>query len=162
MQPAPGSQRNGVETSNLDGHSALIVDDSATNRRIIETQLTHWGMKTTSVSSAEDATRQMASQTFDVALLDLQMPDMDGIDLAQKIRRQSQMPLILLSSSGERFTGDEARLFQYQIAKPVKHSLLYDALIRILDTERGTALRAAEKAGGQREAAPEKRHDSGL
>jgi CheY-like chemotaxis protein len=106
------------------------VADNSTNRRILETQLQNWGMKTVSAQSGEEALK-LALESFNIALLDLQMPDMDGISLAREMRRHNPTPLILLSSSGEILTGEESTLFQFQIPKPIKHSLLYNALMRI-------------------------------
>jgi len=64
----------------------------------------------------------MAEQNFDVVLIDFQMPEMDGATLAREIRKRTQTPLLLLSSSGEIITGEDANLFQLQISKPVRHS----------------------------------------
>jgi CheY-like chemotaxis protein len=111
------------------------VDDNATNRGVLEMQMKMWGMKSFSASRGAEALRKMAEQNFDVVLLDFQLPEMDGVALAREIRRHSQTPLILLSSSGEIITGEEAQLFETQIPKPIKHSSLFNALLDILGTE---------------------------
>jgi len=111
--------------------SVLVVDDHATNRKILETQLRSWRMLSTCVATAREALERLAERTYDVALLDLQMPDMDGIGLAARIREQWQLPLILLSSSGETITGPDAALFAAQIFKPIKHSALFAAILRL-------------------------------
>ncbi len=116
----------------LDTYSVLIVDDNATNRRILETQLKAWGMTTTSASSGREAIMKMADSAFDVILLDLQMPDMDGIALAEEIRKSSTVPLVLLSSSGEIETGETGSLFNFQLPKPVKQSMLFDTLQQVI------------------------------
>jgi PAS domain S-box-containing protein len=134
----------------LKSKTALIVEDSATNRRILETQLKIWGMAPVSVSCAREALEQVGVRTFDVILLDHQMAEVDGITLAREIRRRSAVPLILISSSGE-VMGEDAALFQFQISKPVKHSSLLSALLRV------TGLHAA--AGPD---APGKKFDQGL
>jgi CheY-like chemotaxis protein len=128
--PAHQSPKPGV----LLARSVLIVDDNATNRGILEIQSRMWGMKSFSASSGAAALQKMAEQNFDVILLDFQMPEMDGVTLAREIRRHSQTPLILLSSSGETITGKDAQLFQNQISKPIKHSSLFNALLDILGT----------------------------
>jgi len=119
------------ETSLLAPFTALIVDDNATNRRILEKRLKIWGMNAMSATSGQQALERLAEYPFSVALLDLQMPEMDGVTLAREIRRQKPTPLILLSSSGEILVGDEADLFKYQIPKPIKHSQLFNALMKI-------------------------------
>jgi len=119
------------ESSLLSPFTALIVDDNATNRRILEKQLKNWGMNAMTAASGKEALEYLSRQSFSVALLDLQMPGMDGVTLAREIRRQNPVPLILLSSSGEILVGDEAELFKYQVPKPIRHSQLYNALVRI-------------------------------
>jgi CheY-like chemotaxis protein len=82
------------------------------------------------------------------------MPDMDGISLARQIRQRAQTPLLLLSSSGEIVTGEDAGLFQAQIPKPIRHSSLLNALLRISGFEpqparRDLAKRFDENLAGQ-------------
>jgi CheY-like chemotaxis protein/anti-sigma regulatory factor (Ser/Thr protein kinase) len=122
----------GVELAGLDGSSVLIVDDNATNRLILDTQLKTWGMKPVAVSSGREALEKLNKNHFDVILLDLQMPEMDGITLAREIRKSTQVPLILLSSSGEVEVGETGSLFRYQIPKPIKQSVLFDALQQVV------------------------------
>ncbi len=135
----------------LKSRSILIVDDNDTNRRMLEMQLKIWGMAPTSVSSGREALGKLTQQPFDVALLDFQMPEMDGIVLAREIHKQTQTPLILLSSSGEIIVGEDASLFQFQIPKPIKHSHLFNALLRVIGVP-----------GGQARKAPEKKLDGGM
>jgi signal transduction histidine kinase/CheY-like chemotaxis protein len=126
-------------------HSALIVDDNTTNRGILDRQLKTWGMRSTSAASGAEALRIMAEQNFDVVLIDYQMPEMDGMTLAREIRRQTQTPLVLLSSSGELITGEDASLFQIQIPKPIRHSSLFNALLKIIGTAPAQPRQFAEK-----------------
>jgi len=133
------------EPAALESSTALIVDDNATNRRILERQLKAWGMTPTSASSGREALALLAARSFTVGLLDLQMPGMDGVALAREIKRWKPLPLILLSSSGEILLGEDADLFNSQIPKPIKHSLLYNALMKILGVAPVPASRAHEK-----------------
>ena len=126
-------------------HSALIVDDNTTNRGILDMQLKTWGMRPTSASSAAEGLRKMAEQSFDVVLIDYQMPEMDGVTLAREIRQRTQTPLILLSSSGELITGEDADLFQIQIPKPIRRSSLFNALLKIIGTVPAQPPQFAEK-----------------
>jgi len=132
-EPAPEHQVG--KSDLLVSRTALIVDDHMTNRRILEIQLKTWGMKPTSASSGAAGLRKVAEQNFDVVLIDFQMPEMDGIMVAREIRKLTQTPLMLLSSSGEMIAGEEAKLFQAQISKPIRHSLLFAALLKIIGTE---------------------------
>lgn len=111
---------------------ALIVDDNATNRYILKTQLEAWGMTSESVSSGAEALQRISEQKFDVALLDFQMPEMDGVSLAREISKRTTLPLMLLSSSGEILTGETALLFKCQVPKPIKQSALFNGLLQIV------------------------------
>jgi signal transduction histidine kinase/CheY-like chemotaxis protein len=134
LKPVPAGKMDSLpkEPTALDSSTVLIVDDNATNRRILERQLKTWGMTPTSASSGWEALEMLATRSFTVALLDLQMPVMDGVELAREIQRRKPTPLILLSSSGEILLGEDADLFQAQIPKPIKHSLLFNALMKIM------------------------------
>jgi CheY-like chemotaxis protein len=129
--PAHQSLKSGI----LFARSVLIIDDNVTSRDILEIQLKMWGMKSLSACSGAEALSKMAEQNFDVVLLDFQMPEVDGVTLAREIRQHSETPLILLSSSGELISEEDAQLFATQISKPIKHSALFNALLDILGTE---------------------------
>jgi signal transduction histidine kinase/CheY-like chemotaxis protein len=134
MLPAAPESRDSQQALGFDltaSFSVLIVDDNATNRRILETQLTMWGMNAMTAATSSEALEKLAAHPFQVVLLDLQMPEMDGVTLAREIRRRQSTPLILLSSSGEVLLGEEAALFRFQIPKPIKHSALSNALLKI-------------------------------
>jgi PAS domain S-box-containing protein len=119
----------------LQPKTLLIVDDHATNRRMLELLLDSWGMNTILASSSEEALKLMAERKIDIALIDLQMPEVDGISLAHLIKQQVDIPLILMSSSGAMIVGDDARLFDSQVPKPVKQSHLLNALLRASGVE---------------------------
>ncbi|MBX3026122.1 PAS domain S-box protein [bacterium] len=109
----------------------LIVDDSPTNRRILALQTESWGMRPRLAASAAEALREIdAGEPFALALVDLQMPDMDGLALARAIRARGRpLPLVLLSSLGSRIDGGE---FAATLTKPVKPSQLFDAILGVL------------------------------
>ena len=113
------------------GLRVLIVDDNATNRRVLSLYTAKWGMIPTSVDSARAALELLRSSTgFDLGLLDYAMPEMDGIELAKSIRRlasASAMRLILLTSVGS--TKDLREHFDAAILKPIKPSTLFDTLV---------------------------------
>lgn len=124
----------------LIGKRLLIVDDNATNCKILELQAKSWQMETRVARSGQEALQYLQQEeVFDLALLDMQMPEMDGLMLASKIRQQSnygKLPLIMLTSLG----GLEERS-QVEVAlaaclsKPIKQSQLYDVLIQIVANE---------------------------
>jgi PAS domain S-box-containing protein len=119
-------------TWDLRGRRALVVDDSDNNRRILGHRLASWGI--TSRDSADpnaalDWVRD--GEQFDVAILDMHMPDTDGVTLAAQLRATphgTHLPLILLSSLGDRPSSTDAALFAAVLTKPVKPSVLYDSL----------------------------------
>ncbi|WP_264325057.1 response regulator [Romeriopsis navalis] len=118
----------------LQGKRVLIVDDNATNRRILNQQISQWGMLPTAASSGAEALQQLAAgQQFDLGIVDMQMPQMDGVVLAQAIHQQphsAALPLVMLTSWG-RHTIDSLDLkqhFQACMNKPVKQSQLLHLL----------------------------------
>jgi two-component system sensor histidine kinase/response regulator len=129
-------------TVDLRGMRALIVDDNATNRRILDEILTSWGMRTTVADGGEAALRALAlarerGEPYRIVLLDFQMPDMGGFAVAERIKGQVELAattIMMLSSVGQR--GDAMRCRELGLAayltKPVRQSLLLDALHEVL------------------------------
>ncbi len=119
----------------LAGRRLLAVDDNDTNRRILVLQGQSWGMLVRDTRRPQEALEWIKrGDPFDAAILDMQMPDMDGVMLAQEIRSQRpHLPLLLFTSLGRRETGAASGLFKAQISKPMKPSQLYDALMDIFD-----------------------------
>jgi len=139
--PASPPAAPGIE---LAGKRVLIVDDNATNRRMLKLQLERWGIfsrETESPAQALEWIRQ--GDPYDLALLDYQMPGMDGVALAREIRalpRDAALPLILLSSvAGPLATKPETSAFTAVLGKPVKLSLLYASLLEAMGLERASA-----------------------
>jgi signal transduction histidine kinase/CheY-like chemotaxis protein/HPt (histidine-containing phosphotransfer) domain-containing protein len=157
---APRPHQQGFQPR-LEGRPVLIVDDNATNRQILTLQTQSWGMLPRATASPREALSWVADgELFDVALLDLQMPDMDGLTLAGEIRRlreAAQLPIVILSSLGPR----EARAgdveLEAYLLKPIKASQLYNALIGIFGAEQA-AVPAPETVGSQLDAEMGKRH----
>jgi GAF domain-containing protein/DNA-binding response OmpR family regulator len=113
----------------------LIVDDTATNRRILQLQLTKWGMQTRDCESASEALQWIQrGDPFDLAILDMHMPEMDGLSLAKEIRKQREpgsLPLVLSTSLGRHEVEDTADLFSAYLYKPIKPSQLFDIMAGI-------------------------------
>ena len=120
----------------LAGKRLLLVDDNATNREIVRRLAESWEMLVEVVERPTDAlARVRRGDPFDVAVLDMQMPEIDGLELAREIRRyrdQRALPLLLLTSMGRLAEARGASEFAAQLVKPVKSSQLHDALVRVL------------------------------
>jgi CheY-like chemotaxis protein len=137
IQAEPGSlparAELGAGAPDLRGKRVLIVDDNATNRRIFTLQTHGWGMRALDTGSPTEALdRLRQGEAFDVALVDRQMPEMDGLALASEIRTlRPGMPLVMVSSLGQGEAGAEAAGLAAFLLKPIKPSQLYNALIGI-------------------------------
>ena len=135
-------------TSNIDteitlqNKHILIVDDNATNRLLMTRLLFSWGCRSEEAFDGKTALQKLKAATklkdpFQIAIIDMQMPEMDGIELGQKIKESpslKKVSLIMMTSMGQR--GDVARIkkigFSAYLNKPVKQSQLYDCLISVL------------------------------
>ncbi|HVO88169.1 MAG TPA: GAF domain-containing protein, partial [Casimicrobiaceae bacterium] len=128
----------------LAGRRALIVDDNATNLRVLSLQAVKWGMQPRATQSPREGLQWIDSgEAFDLAILDMHMPEMDGIELARRIRAaRATLPLVLFSSLGRREVGEAEALFGAYLAKPVRQSQLFDTLVSVV-AERPTEKRAA-------------------
>ena len=121
----------------LAGRRILLVDDNSTNLSILRIQSERWGMIPTTFDSPVDALGYLEQDTaVDLAVLDFHMPDLDGVQLAQKIRsisKRAKLPMILLSSK-EKSIGAAVpdRLFSGILVKPLKEMQLLDMLSSVL------------------------------
>jgi CheY-like chemotaxis protein len=137
----------------LRGRTVMIVDDNATNRRILTLQTQGWGMQARATGSSEEALGWMRGGAgFDLAILDMQMPEMNGVELAEALRaaaggavpgdgtrlgaRPLPMPLILLSSLGGHTMEVPSGLFAACLTKPIRASALFDALMGLFAGQR--------------------------
>jgi PAS domain S-box-containing protein len=129
----------------LAGKRILIVDDNATNREIVTRHAQSWGMEPVAVELPVAALDLIVEgEHFDVAVLDMMMPEMDGLALAGEIRSRrtaEELPLLLLTSLGRLPQSESSSVFSAQLAKPLKASQLYNTLLQLL-----TPGRAAEEA----------------
>jgi signal transduction histidine kinase/CheY-like chemotaxis protein len=118
----------------LQGKRILVVDDNATNRRILALQVAKWGMAVHDTESPEQAL-EILRDSFDLAILDMHMPGMDGATLAARIREAGQsLPLVLFSSAGSSKEVSDG-LFAARLAKPLRQSQLFDTLATLLAHE---------------------------
>jgi len=145
----------------LKGKRLLVVDDNATNRRILSLQTAKWGLVTQSASDADQALQvlhqvHVSGERFDLAILDMHLPGIDGVQLARQIRqRMPGLPLVLFTSLGRKETAAEDGLFQGHLAKPLRQSQLFDALMELLgdvaysSDQRAATPQPAPPLGGQ-------------
>jgi signal transduction histidine kinase/CheY-like chemotaxis protein len=134
-QLPPQSRREFIGTQpELEGRRVLVVDDNATNRRVLDLQMGKWGMVPHATESPAQALRWIeGTEDFDLAILDMHMPEMDGLQLGQRIHAsRPNLPLVLFSSLGRREAGDTEGLFSAYLAKPVHQSQLFDTLVGLL------------------------------
>ena len=139
------SEAPGVEPTNykdleeiLFGKQILIVDDNATNRQILTLQTQSWGIFSCALPSAQKALELIKKPIrFDLAILDMQMPDMDGLTLAREIRQHSDyqnLPLVMLSSLCKQEIAQQAVDVNFAaiLNKPIQQSQLRQVLISVL------------------------------
>ncbi|MFL5778685.1 MAG: GAF domain-containing protein [Chloroflexota bacterium] len=132
----------------LTGRRVLVVDDNATNRRILVTQTGRWGMLPTEAALPTDALALVeAGAEFDIGLVDFHMPEIDGLTLAGRLRAArptSPFPVIILSSIGLRERDDPvAAAF---LTKPIKPSALHDALLTALNGQASPGRQRPDRA----------------
>jgi PAS domain S-box-containing protein len=135
-QPAPMAEVN------LQGTPVLVVDDNATNRRILGAMLKCWSMEPTLVERGEEGLVAMQrakgmGRTFPLIILDAQMPGMDGFTVVEKLKQDPTLAgsaIMMLTSAGQR--GDAARCRELGISaylvKPIRQSELLEAILLLL------------------------------
>lgn len=126
----------------IKGKRVLVVDDNATNRRLLMEYLRNWGYQSDEESDAKSALKKMqkaatCDNPYEVVLLDMAMPGMDGETLGRKIKADKALSdtiLVMLTSLGKR--GDAVRLeklgFSAYLTKPIRQSRLYNCLLMVL------------------------------
>jgi CheY-like chemotaxis protein len=149
----------GTGAGQLAGKRLLVVDDNATNRRNLTSFASGWGMQARAAAAGGEALDWLrAGEVFDVAVLDMQMPGMDGAMLAAEIRRRrtpAELPIVLLSSLGRRDCVASPELFSTFLTKPVKPAQLFEALVdlfRVREARKAIAHRLPESVPGTRRA----------
>jgi PAS domain S-box-containing protein len=119
----------------LSNRRLLVVDDNATNRLILQKHASSWGMSVSVAASGKEALQRIEQERFDLMILDMQMPEMDGLTLAQEIRKHPSAagtPLIMLTSLGRKPEGAESLAFSAFLSKPIKTSQLYNSVCEVL------------------------------
>ncbi|MGC8605581.1 MAG: response regulator, partial [Desulfomonilaceae bacterium] len=134
----PAARRIPLDVASLKGVKVLVVDDNATNRRILEESLRAYGMKSTSVDGGKAALEEMekgeiTGNPYTIVLVDYMMPEMDGFELSEKIKADPSIAnstIIMLTSAGQR--GDAARCLDLGISayllKPINQKQLLETI----------------------------------
>lgn len=143
LQATAESEKNPLHLSpsTLAGKRVLIVDDNATNRQIVDRQTQSWGMLTRLATSGAEALKWLEQgEVFDLAILDMQMPDMDGLMVARAIHQHPDyqaLPLIMLTSVGAQSIpqSEIKQHFTAFLNKPIKQFVLLDNLLLALGEE---------------------------
>ncbi len=132
-----GARRGGVE----DGLTVLLADDNPTNRRVVELMLHATGIEVVSVENGAEALEALKARAFDLVLMDLRMPVMDGLEAIRSIRQDEppgeRLPIIVVSAN----SGPEDRAASAQagadlhIAKPIRAESLFGAIAEALSDQ---------------------------
>lgn len=138
-EPTPIHQ---ATPEDIRGLRVLIIDDNETNRKILTHQLHAWSLHSDAVKSGKEALQILreaagTGEPYQLGLLDFNMPEMDGIELAHEIKADptiQNLPLILLTSSGERGDAEKSRQagIAAYLSKPVKQSLLFSCISTVM------------------------------
>jgi signal transduction histidine kinase/ligand-binding sensor domain-containing protein/DNA-binding response OmpR family regulator len=135
-KPGLKSQRNYVHLnlSEIQNKRILVVDDNPTNRDILEEQLKQWNFVPVMAESGAATLKILAEEEpVNLVISDMNMPEMDGITLARKIREiDPDLPIILLTSMGNEQSRKNKNLFNAALTKPTKHQVLYKHIIEQL------------------------------
>ncbi|MEO6747943.1 MAG: GAF domain-containing protein, partial [Caldimonas sp.] len=145
----------------LAGKRLLVVDDNATNRKILRLQTARWGLQPKDTESPVTALQWLKEgQAFDLAIIDMHMPQMDGLALARQIKAtHPALPLVLFTSLGRRDSAaEETQLFKAQLAKPLHQSQLFDTLMDLLGGDSGASARPTAPAKPVMDKEMAKRH----
>jgi CheY-like chemotaxis protein len=154
--PAPHVPETPVRDDRLEGVSVLIVDDNATNRRLLELTTTRWGMKPVGVDGGNRALAALAhargaGQPFRLVLLDLHMPGLDGFEVAEKIRHDQSLAgatIMMLTSSQRRSDTERCRELGIStfLVKPIRQQDLRESIARALEEQAAAPAPAAASA----------------
>jgi signal transduction histidine kinase/CheY-like chemotaxis protein len=161
--PQAGEREGRQMQQDFSGTRVLVVDDNATNRRILEEMLESWNLRPTSTKDGREALAALRrahaqGKPFSLALVDGQMPEMDGFTLTQRIKKDAKasgISILMLTSAGhpEEVARCRALGVAGHLTKPIKQSDLWDAIVTVLaepasgGAGRSSSLAAASRPG---------------
>jgi len=117
----------------------VILDDNDTNLKILSSQLHRYGFIVTTSNNKKDTLKNIEDNKFDLAIIDMQMPDTSGIIVAGEIRKLKngvELPMILLSSVKVEFNNDEKKLFSSKLLKPAREKRLWQAMLKAIGNKK--------------------------
>jgi len=135
-----GKNNKVPDISTFKDKKIIILDDNETNLKILSGQLKNYGFIVTTSNNSEDTLKAIEKNKYDLAIIDMQMPNTSGIIVSNAIRKLkngSNMPLILLSSINVTFTDEERKLFSSSLLKPARETKLLQALARAVGNNIG-------------------------
>jgi two-component system sensor histidine kinase/response regulator len=142
-----------VPPADIHGVRALIIDDNEVNRRVLEEQITSWGMRRGSAAGGAEALKalraaQEAGDPYQFIFLDYQMPEMDGIMVAHAIRKDTSLrrtPIVMLTSLGQvqEVSREQADIVDACLAKPVRQSQLFNTVVAVWAKHLGIGVSSA-------------------
>ncbi len=123
-----------AEMAKLAGKKILIADDNLTLGNIFKTQLERWKLVPFLAGSGKQALQILAQEVnFDLAIIDMQMPEMDGIELSRAIKQtQPDLPVILMNKTGNEKYKEHSALFNAVVEKPLKHHIIIGQTLNLL------------------------------
>ncbi len=127
--------------ADLQNKKILVIDDNITNRAILKSQLELWKLIPVLADSGQEGLDTLAKDDqIQLVLTDMQMPEMDGLELAKSVRiKYPSLPVILLSSVGEDYSKDNSKLFTSILNKPVRQHILSKHILNALQPENNLA-----------------------
>jgi signal transduction histidine kinase/DNA-binding response OmpR family regulator len=149
---------NLADAGRLKAIRVLVVDDHATNVRVLTRQLQLWGMEVSAAASGQEALqllREAGSNPPDVIVTDMHMPEMDGVAFARAVRAQpawARVPLVLLSSGFMPAADESAKLFRARLLKPARQNQLFETILRCVSAESGTGPAGGASPGARKNA----------
>lgn len=136
VKDAPPPPYDRTSLPDLTGLRLLVVDDNETNRWILRQQAESWGMVSHETGSPKEALQWIArGDVFDLAILDVHMPDMDGYELAENLRKNltpDQLPILMLTSMSDRRSDHNRLGINEELTKPVKRSSLLSVISKMI------------------------------
>jgi two-component system sensor histidine kinase/response regulator len=158
--PAVAGERDGWSDLRV-----LVVDDNATSRQILRHQIYAWKLQRGSAASGHEALKVLRAASaeghpYDIALLDVEMPVMDGLTLAHAIKAEPLIAgtkLIALTPLGHAFANDGLQIadIDASLSKPVKQSRLFDCLVTVIGKDEATRLSTPTSGGANAISPPE-------
>ncbi len=127
------------DTSTFKDKKVIILDDNDTNLKILSSQLDRYGFIVTTSNNKNDTLKFIEDKIFDLAIIDMQMPDTSGIIVAKEIRKLKNgidLPMILLSSVKVEFNESEKKLFSSKLLKPAREKRLWQTMLKAVGSNK--------------------------